>query len=606
MAISWATCSPIIVNEIKSYLSNESLNEFQLCSSDTLMFRVSDKQLQCRSSNRWNMLGSSDSLQFNSFSLWHWIHVDKSAILDFCYIRLTHEMAFHYACRNGDIEAAKMMISMYEDQITITTNSKFVRRLLKAIVIAGHVHILDYLESFVRPYTDFPERTIRKLFKITAKAGHVHMLEHLYFRTRPYFFSNTNLILAKAARHGHVQIFQLLYSVVGLRARDFVKDARSIIMAAAKHGHVQIFKFLYHVARVSIVELLGPSNIGIELAVRHGHMNILNFLYHDANVKLKNFRCICWAALDVALKHGELDIVTFFYHTVKLKVLQVRQWFEPDVLQTIVAIGQFDMFKFLYNVCKAIDQDAAVRDCDSMLGDCRSMLSNHDVVMTATNFGRLDILKFLYETIGLAVHKNCTCLATHRAVNLSALGYLHSIKYFSTADFQNFYARAMDNVAFEWNVEILDFLHRVVGLSPQDLLKYDALHKFAKGGYVSILRFFCSITILTASDFRFHETGILGDIIQSRGSKVLKFLYNSKFLTIHDFRMDANHILHTAIKSNNLEIVQFLCTTVKLTPQDFESRSGSALYEAAMQSREMYNHIYNIVIGRLCSCQFVQ
>ncbi|XP_046562242.1 ankyrin repeat domain-containing protein 50-like [Haliotis rubra] len=237
--------------------------------------------------------------------------VDKGATVSF--VDETGNNILHCACRRGDMEAVKYILS----QKMVDVNSYGPRKKTPLMVAAEHGH-KEVVELLVTHGADL---------SLSVKGG--------------------DNILHIACNRGQFDVVKYLLSLnsVDINSRGYKK--RTPVMAAAEHGHKEVVELLVtHGADLSL-SVKGRDDI-LHIACNRGQFDVVKYLLSLNSVDINSMGYKKRTPVMVAAEHGHKEVVELLVtHGADLS-LSVKG--RDDILHIACKSGQFDVVKYLLSL----------------------------------------------------------------------------------------------------------------------------------------------------------------------------------------------------------------------------------------------------------------
>lgn len=390
--------------------------------------------------------------------------------------------AMRYAIRSKNVEVVEYIWNRdpghqpkYKDLISLSvkhSSLELVKFFIENGVELKGIEFLDALSNYNAEIAIYlfkhhknKKKEIRKIWKnqnsriinLAVSCGSLELIKLLSGKNYEF---DINAIM-QAAKCGFLDIFKYLHEI-GLPITE------KAYIAACQNGHVDIIKYINDSTDLEIKNL---TIDGMIKALEGDYMETVYYLFSLSRPNIKYNRTL---ALEV-IKNGKLDFLKLLYDKgCEITSINITK----EILEDMVERDYLDMFRYLFQeirmqmpnettetIFKMAMKYHRQNIIDWILYNFRDQLKKFstDVIVTAAEYGYLDVLKMLHESNKSdELKKDIPFEALENAINQ---GYLEIAKWIHSKQKYSNLSCSVDNAVIKGYYNVIEWAQEEIGIS---------------------------------------------------------------------------------------------------------------------------------------------
>ncbi|XP_046337772.2 ankyrin repeat domain-containing protein 17-like [Haliotis rufescens] len=459
-----------------------------------------------------------------------------------------HGTLLHFACRGGNVEVVKFVLSLG----MLSINSRGWKKMTPVMLAAnkGHKEVVELLVSKGADVS-LLDKGHDTLLHLACKGGNVEVVKFVLSLGMQSINSRgwkkmTPVMLA--ADKGHKEVVELLVSK-GADVSLLDKGHDTLLHFACRGGNVEVVKFVLSLGMLSINSRGWKKMTPVMLAANKGHKEVVELLVSkgaDVSLLDKGHDTL----LHLACKGGNVEVVKFVL-SLGMQSINSRGWKKMTPVMLAADKGHKEVVELL--VSKGADVSLLDKGHDTLLH-------------LACKGGNVEVVKFVLSLGMLSINSRGWKKMT--PVMLAAnKGHKEVVELL---------------VSKGADVSLLDKGHDTL------------LHLACKGGNVGVVKFVLSLGMLSINSRGWKKmTPVM--LAANKGHKEVVELLVSKGADVSLLDKGHDTLLHLACKGGNVEVVKFV---LSLGMQSINSRGWQEMTPVMLAADKGYKEVVELLVSK--------
>ncbi|XP_067661816.1 serine/threonine-protein phosphatase 6 regulatory ankyrin repeat subunit B-like [Haliotis asinina] len=470
--------------------------------------------------------------------------VDKGA--DVSIVDETGDNILHCACRGGDVEVVKYILS----QEMVDINSLGHRKKTPAMVAGqeGHMKVVELLAK-LRADLSLSDVSGSNILHIACYCGQINIVNYILslklVDVNSRGWKNRTSVMV-AAKHGHKEVVELLaIHRADLSLND--ESGSNILHIACYRGHIGIVKYILSLNSVDVNSRGWKDRTPVMVAAEQRHKEVVKLLVqHGTDLSLRDK---LGNVVQTACYRRQIDVVKYVLSLNSVDIKN-RGWKKRIPVTIATELRNEEVVELL--VKNEIDLSLTDED-------------GHTILHLVSYKGCVDVLKYLLSLNSLDINNR---------------GWNKMTPVMLAAD--------------HGHKEVIELLlnHRA-DLSISDKAGNNILHIACDSGHIDVVQYLLSLKLLGINSRGWNKRTPVMFAAEEGHKEVIELLINHRAdLSIID--KGGNNILHIACKNGHIDVVQYLFS---LNSLDINSRGRKKRTPVMFAAEEGYKKVIELLIN---------